>query len=174
LAAITVLWSRRIVHGDIKPSNIMLRDSGSAILIDLGVASFFEEDAAPRPLTPVSPERFAHGGTLGYMSPEQARGQRPLTCASDIFSLGVVMLESVQGWHPTSGDQSALLEGIRASRGKLTVSTGLLKTFDKMLLKHPPGSRGKLAELSAHFQALQEMMEEQFARGASTREKAQS
>ena len=47
LAAITALWSHRIVHGDIKPSNIMLRDSGSAVLIDLGVASFFEEDAAP-------------------------------------------------------------------------------------------------------------------------------
>jgi serine/threonine protein kinase len=173
LAAVTALWSQRIVHGDIKPSNIMLRDSGSAVLIDLGVASFFEEDAAPRPLTPVSPERFAHGGTLGYMSPEQARGQRPLTCASDIFSLGVVMVESVQGWHPTSGDQSALLEGIRASGGKLTVSTGLLKTLDKMLLKHPPESRGKLAELSAHFEALQEIMEQQFARGARAPQNAQ-
>ena len=107
------------------------------------------------------------------MSPEQARGQRPLTCASDIFSLGVVMLESVQGWHPTSGDQSALLEGIRASGGKLTVSTGLLKTLDKMLLKYPPGSRGKLADLNDHFQTLQEMMEQQFARGARAPQKAQ-
>jgi serine/threonine protein kinase len=167
-AAITALWSRRIVHGDIKPSNIMLRDSGSAVLIDLGIASSFEEDAAPRPLRPVSPERFGHGGTLGYMSPEQARGQRPLTCASDIFSLGVTMLECIQGWHPTHLDQSALLDGIQASRGRLTVSAGLIRTLDMMLLVHPPRARGKLTKLGVYFQVLEQTIEEEFARGART------
>ena len=174
-AAIAALWSRRIVHGDIKPSNIMLRDSGGAVLIDLGVASFLEEDAAPRPLRPVgyfSPEQVRPWGTTGYMSPEQARGQRPLSCASDIFSLGVVMLESIQGWHPTNYAQSALADGIRASERRLTVSAGLLSTLDMMLLARPR-SRGRLAKLSGYFQMLEQRMEEEFARGVRAPQKAQ-
>jgi eukaryotic-like serine/threonine-protein kinase len=175
-SAIAALWARRIVHGDIKPSNIMLRDSGGAVLIDLGIASFLEEDAAPRPLRPVayfSPGQVRHWGTSGYMSPEQARGQRPLSCASDIFSLGVAMLESIQGWHPTNHDQSALADGIRASERRLTVSAGLLSTLDTMLLARPR-SRGRVADLSGYFQMLQEKMEEEFARGARAPQKAQS
>jgi len=174
--AIAALWSQRIVHGDIKPSNIMLRDSGGAVLIDLGVARYLEEDAAPRPFRPFgdsSPERTRVWGTLGYMSPEQARGQRPLSCASDIFSLGVVLLESIQGWHPTNHDQSALADGIRASGRRLTVSGGLLSTLDMMLLARPPRSRGRLAKLSGYFQMLEQRMEEESARGGRASQKAQ-
>jgi len=166
-AAIAALWSRRIVHGDIKPSNIMLRDSGGAVLIDLGILRSFEEENAIRPLRPVSsfaPEQIRPWGTPGYFSPEQARGEM-LSCASDIFSLGIVMLESLQGWHPTNYDQSALADGIRASGRKLDVSTGLLSLLDKMLLP-TPRSRGKLTKLSSYFQMLQQKLEEQFARGA--------
>ena len=171
-AAIAALWEQRIVHGDIKPSNIMLRESGSAVLIDLGVASFFEEEAGPRPLTPGLPEQFWHGGTLGYMSPEQAKGQRRLSCASDIFSLGVVLLESIQGWHPTNFDQLALAKGIRASGGKLTVSSGLLRTLDMMLIGHPPRARGRVGKLSGYFQMLELMTVEKFASGAGAVQQA--
>lgn len=171
-AAIAALWEQRIVHGDIKPSNIMLRESGSAVLIDLGVASFFNEEAGPRSLTPGLPEQFWHGGTLGYMSPEQAKGQRRLSCASDIFSLGVVLLESIQGWHPTNFDQLALANGIRASGGKLTVSSGLLRTLDMMLIGHPPRARGRVGKLSGYFQMLEMMTVEKFASGAGAVQQA--
>ncbi len=171
-AAIDALWAQRIVHGDIKPSNIMLRESGSAVLIDLGVASFFEEQAGPRPLTPGLPEQFWHGGTLGYMSPEQAKGERRLSCASDIFSLGVVLLESIQGWHPTNFDQAALAKGLRTSGGKLTVSAGLLRTLDMMLIGSPPRARGKVGKLSGYFQLLEQMTEEKFANGAKASQEA--
>jgi len=153
----------------------MLRDSGGAVLIDLGIASFLEIDAAPRPLRPVpyfAPEKVRAWGTTGYMSPEQARGLRPLSCASDIFSLGVVMLESIQGWHPTNHDQRALVDGIRASERRLTVSPGLVSTLDMMLLAHPPRSRGKLEKLSSYFQMLEQKIEEEFARGARAPHKA--
>lgn len=74
-AAIAALWSHRIVHGDIKPGNIMLRESGGAVLIDLGILRFVEEDRATRPLRPVehfSPVQVRPWGTPGYLSPEQA------------------------------------------------------------------------------------------------------
>jgi hypothetical protein len=89
-----------------------------------------------------------------------------LTCASDIFALGIVLLESVQGWHPTNYDQGALADGIRASGGRLTVSNSLLRTLDMMLSVYPPKARGKLARLTRDFQMLEQMMKEELAKGA--------
>src|SRR5208283_2542209 len=101
--------------GDIKPSNIMLRDAGGAVLIDLGAARHLEADYGDADVR----KPF---GTKGYFSPEQARGARALTCASDVFSLGVVMMQSLMGRHPTEYHQSALADGFRASGGKLAAS----------------------------------------------------
>jgi len=170
-AAIAALWSHRIVHGDIKPSNIMLRDSGQAVLIDLGVLRFFGEDGATRPLRPIGYFSPGNWGTVGYLSPEQARGEK-LSCASDIFSLGVVMVECLVGWHPTKGDQSALANGIRASELRLDVSAGLLSVLEKMLLP-VPRSRGKVTKLSSYFQALQQRMDGEFAKDTPASERAQ-
>ena len=153
LAAIAEIWSRRIVHGDIKPSNIMLRDSGGAVLIDLGAARHLEEDNSPAARKPF--------GTSGYLSPEQARGTRALSCASDIFSLGIVMLQCLIGRHPTEYDQNALAEGLRASSVRLPISVGLVCSLDKMLSARPT-FRPSPAGLSSYFQRLQETMEAQF------------
>jgi len=173
--AIAALWSQRIVHGDIKPSNIMLRNSGGAVLIDLGILRSFDEENIAKDLRPVdhfAPEQLRPWGTLGYFSPEQARGER-LTCASDIFSLGVVMLEALQGRHPTNFDQRALTNGIQAGGRGLDVSTGLLSVLDQMLLA-TPRARGKLVKLSGYFLQLQEKLEAEFARGTYSPGKAQS
>ena len=167
-AAIDALWSQRIVHGDIKPGNIMLRESGGAVLIDLGILRFFEERSATKALTPVShfaPSLVRPWGTLGYLSPEQARGER-LSCASDLFSLGVVLVECLMGRHPTNGDQRALAEGISASRLRLDVSSALLGVLDKMLVS-TPRDRGRLSKLSGYFQMMQQSYEEKYSRPAS-------
>ncbi len=147
-AAIAASWSRRIVHGDVKPSNIMLRDSSGAVLIDLGAARQSEDNtlAARRPF-----------GTSGYFSPEQARGEQ-VSCASDIFSLGVVMLECLLGRHPTANHQSGLEEGFRATNCRLGSNTGLLCMLDKMLSERP-SFRPRPADLSLYFQKLQQTME---------------
>jgi serine/threonine protein kinase len=79
-----------IVHGDIKPENVMVRPDGCLKILDFGLARHAgtPEDLDEVPL-----------GTLGYMSPEQIGGQS-LTAASDIFSLGTMLLELVTGVHP--------------------------------------------------------------------------
>ncbi|HZP25024.1 MAG TPA: serine/threonine-protein kinase [Terriglobales bacterium] len=150
LAAIAQIWSLRIVHGDIKPSNIMLRDSGGAVLIDLGAARHLEQDNSPAARKPF--------GTAGYLSPEQARGTTALSCASDIFSLGVVMLQCLIGRHPTEYDQRALAEGLRASSVRMPVSTGLVTALDKMLSARPT-FRPSPAGLASYFDRLQQSMD---------------
>ena len=152
LAAIAEIWSRRIVHGDIKPSNIMLRYSGGTVLIDLGAARHLEQDNSPAARKPF--------GTAGYLSPEQARGTKGLSSASDIFSLGVVMLQCLMGRHPTDYSQDALTEGIRASALRLPVSAPLISDLDKMLSARP-NFRPSPAGLSSHFQRLQQTIEAQ-------------
>lgn len=79
-----------IVHGDIKPENVMLRRDGFVKILDFGLARRIGagESIEELPL-----------GTVGYMSPEQTRGQA-LTGASDIFSLGVMLFELATGVHP--------------------------------------------------------------------------
>jgi eukaryotic-like serine/threonine-protein kinase len=100
--AIEAMWQtpERIVHRDIKPPNIMLGASGRAVLIDLGIARHTSLES----LTLTG----AAWGTLGYMSPEQAAGRKRLSCKSDVFALGVVLVTCLSGSHPTGGDQRRL------------------------------------------------------------------
>lgn len=102
-SAVDALWSRRIVHRDIKPKNIVVATDGHATLIDLGVARHLTLEAITTTGTT--------WGTVGYMSPEQARAVRQLSCKSDVFSLGLVMQECLAGYHPTSRNQLVLANG---------------------------------------------------------------
>jgi serine/threonine protein kinase len=169
-AAIAEIWSRRIVHGDIKPSNIVLRNSdgyfmvGSvdrAVLIDLGAARYLDQDniRTLRPSRYLDPADTAATlkpmRTWGYSSPEQIRGVEALSCASDVFSLGVVMLQCLQGRHPTDNDEGALANGIQASGCRVAASAGLLGVLDKML-SPLPAVRPNPAEVNRHFQSLRQ------------------
>jgi serine/threonine protein kinase len=80
-----------IVHRDIKPGNVMIIDGGLVKLLDFGIAILRGAGALPR-LTQV--DRTV--GTPAYMSPEQCLGQA-VTTASDIYSLGCLLLELLTG-----------------------------------------------------------------------------
>jgi serine/threonine-protein kinase len=98
--AIEKMWEHRIVHRDIKPSNIIVHENGRACLIDLGVARHLDESTLTA---------FGNTwGTLGYLSPEQMRGTKQLTCKSDIYALGIVIVECGIRKHPSQGDQLKL------------------------------------------------------------------
>ncbi len=101
-SAIDAMWEHRVVHRDLKPSNIILTDQGRACVIDLGLARHVDRS----PLTGPG----STWGTYGYLSPEQSRATRQLTCKSDVFTLGIIALEAFIGGHPTGRDQAALLE----------------------------------------------------------------
>lgn len=159
-AAIAEIWSHHIVHGDIKPSNIMMKATGGAVLIDLSAARHLEQDN-----TAAAREPF---GTSGYFSPEQLRGVKALSCASDIFSLGVVMLQCLLGAHPTEYHQSALVGGIRASGFRVGLSPGLSSTLDKML-STDPRMRPSPAGLHDNLRRLREKMKADYQSGERPR-----
>jgi eukaryotic-like serine/threonine-protein kinase len=91
--ALAEAHSRGIVHRDIKPENVMLRPDGLIKVLDFGLARRSGVDRA---------DDEAALGTLGYLSPEEIE-QRPITSASDIFSLGIVLYELASGSNPFRG-----------------------------------------------------------------------
>jgi serine/threonine protein kinase len=86
-----------IVHRDIKPDNILFSSHGRPKLTDFGIAHMRDDGVHTRTGIML--------GTPYYMSPEQARG-RPVTAASDIYSLGVVLFEALTGQVPFHADDS--------------------------------------------------------------------
>ena len=94
-----------VVHGDLKPGNIMLTRDGVKLL-DFGLARLRERDDQI-PLDATQTERLtevgAIAGTVPYMAPEQIEG-RDIDERTDIFSFGVVLYEMVSGRRPFEGD----------------------------------------------------------------------
>src|SRR5690606_33849441 len=93
-------------------------------------------------------------GTPGYMSPEQIRGERHLSCKSDVFSLGIVLQECLAGAHPTRGDQGQLVAAPPATANVAPACpAGLASPVDQMLALRAP-SRPDPGTLARSFEAL--------------------
>jgi serine/threonine-protein kinase len=85
-----------VIHRDLKPSNMLVTADDRVVLLDFGIGKMLTRDTAEETeLTQMSGRMF----TPGYASPEQIAGQ-PLTTASDIYSLGVVLYELLTGVRP--------------------------------------------------------------------------
>ena len=101
-----------VIHGDLKPGNVVVTADGTAKIMDFGLSrrmmpTNVEEETLPR-----SHGKTSSGlsGTLGYFAPELARGDTP-TAASDTFALGLVIYEMLSGERAITG--SNVLEALR-------------------------------------------------------------
>ncbi|MEZ5483592.1 MAG: protein kinase [Lysobacteraceae bacterium] len=122
---------RGVIHRDIKPDNILLREDGGAVLTDFGIARANDGTRMTR--------TGAIIGTPHYMSPEQARGHT-VDGRADLYSLGVLLHELLTGRVPYEAEDSMAvgIMHITAPLPELPPTlAGLQSLLDRMLAKEP-------------------------------------
>ncbi|SDK63555.1 protein kinase domain-containing protein [Microbulbifer yueqingensis] len=142
---LAVVHENEIIHRDVKPSNILFRDDGTAVLTDFGVA---KDVAADSDLT----QSGLSLGSPSYSSPEQAQCL-PIDGTTDIYSLGVVLLELLLGYNPFRGDShtSTALNHIQLPPPRLPPEIDFLSPLLNRMLAKLPGER---------YQSCRELLEE--------------
>ena len=143
--------SQGVLHRDIKSANIVLDKTGRIKVVDFGISKDFKQE------DPNLTDMGKVIGTTNYMAPEILIGQRPST-RSDIFSLGIVLFEMLQGINPFSAStRYETMENIRKLDPKLSSEVSrivppiLEKILYKMLSKDPDDRYQNLSEIKDHL-----------------------
>jgi Tol biopolymer transport system component len=136
--AVSAAHKAGIIHRDIKPENVMIRPDGYVKVLDFGLAKSIESKiqiASPEDSTRQIPTGSGIIlGTVGYMSPEQARAQA-IDTRSDIFNLGVLLYEMVTAEKPFDGETTS------------DVLAAILKTEPSPITKFAPDAPSELTRI---------------------------
>ncbi|MFF5772659.1 protein kinase [Streptomyces californicus] len=137
-----------VVHRDVKPGNVLVRENGHAILVDFGIATFEGADRVTRTGNVI--------GTPPYLAPELFAPRSPgPTPASDLWALGVTLYEMVEGHMPFAGREVwEVQESIRQSPDPVIRFAGPLAPVIQGLLITNPRERLDAATVEAMFREI--------------------
>ncbi len=167
--ALAAAHEHGIVHGDVKPENLMVRPDGYIKVLDFGLA---RQLMATEQAESTNPSGVL-GGTLNYMSPEQTRGERP-TRASDIFSLGLMLYELATGTHAFATDfpiDTAHAIAHNTPKAVSAVNPKIPAVLDRLIgsmLAKDPGKRPSAEEVAGRLTGMVETDRKDKSRRAKT------
>ena len=143
--------SKLVVHRDLKPGNILVTAQGEPKLLDFGIAKLLSFD--PEAGAPALTAEMGRMMTPGYASPEQIRDE-PVTTATDVYQLGVVLYELVTGRLPFQVGPTTTLSKLeqeicRRDAPKPGIDADLDGVILKAMAKEPGRRYASAAEFAA-------------------------
>jgi len=166
-----------IIHRDLKPDNILITRDGRIKILDFGLAKAAHgeigDDDATRTIDAGERAITDPGttvGTIAYMSPEQARGQRNLTAQSDQFSLGLVLYELAAGKRAfrrgTKAETMTAIIREEAEALPATAPAPLRWVIERLLQKEPAERYDSTGDLYRELRQLRDHLSESLSASA--------